>query len=109
MKNLAVLKSKDRKKSENSFLNDTQIEKLYSSYNLPSVKGIDKRDYLEFYFYFGNNLEFYKYFYKIKKKANIIWKDFAKLKYSNFDFKNYSLNIFTDSNSHDIIHEIYNN
>ncbi|HIS87024.1 MAG TPA: hypothetical protein IAB49_02695 [Candidatus Caccenecus avistercoris] len=109
MNNLVVLKSKNRKKVENHFLNDTQIEQLYFSYNLPNVKGIDKRDYLEFYFYFGNNLEFYKYFYKIKKRANITWKDFAKLKYSNFNFKDHSLNIFTDSNSHNIIHEIYNN
>ena len=102
-------KHQDRKAFENSFLSNTQIERLYSSYNLPNAKGIDKRDYLEFYFYFGNKLEFYKYFYKIKKKANITWKDFRNLRYSNFDFKTYSLNILKDSDNYDIVHEIYNN
>lgn len=84
-----MTKFKIRKQYENktNLLGKEELDKLYKSLNLPDDKDIDKFDYLEFYMYFGNNLEYYKAFRQIKEEGNVSWKDIKKLKYGDIDFR----------------------
>ena len=73
-------------KGKNIF-NEEEINKLYEELNLPNDKDINKADYLEFYFCFGNNLEYYKSFYDIKKESNMSWKEFRNIRFKDVDLK----------------------
>lgn len=75
-KKVNYLKYIYRKKWEEAkgIVSSDEIEKMCDSLNLPKNSNINKADYLEFYFYFGNS-HFYEY-YKDIKDPKISWKIF---------------------------------
>lgn len=68
-----------RKKFEEVGLSKEELEKAYKELNLPEDPTIDKSDFLEYYLFFGNNIELYKFINPVIKSKNMKWKDAWKL------------------------------
>lgn len=82
LKNKKVLnlkKSKLRRNFEKSIYSKEDIEQIYKDLKLPEDPTIDKIDFLEYYLFFGNNIELYKFINPVIKSKNMSWKDARKI------------------------------
>lgn len=68
-------KNRIKKYCESNILTYEEVNKIYKYLYLPKDDRLNKVDFLEYYLYFGRNIERYK-FYKKVKNNNVSWKEF---------------------------------
>lgn len=69
-----------------NYFSEEDIDKMINNSGISLDENMNKFDFLEFYLYFGKNIEHYKVYSNLKKD-NISWKEFKNSVLSNITFR----------------------